>query len=448
MGCRALGTGALGSLILGLLGCAQALAQSQSISFDEAMRIALERNAPMRQAQIDVRRNDVDVDEARQQFAPDLALGALGAQNSGRSFNETEGRIVEQTTRSLSLGVFSRLTLVNGFRDVANLRRARSAQQAATLEFERTQETVVFTVAANFLALVQWRELLRVLRDNLAAEMQLEQQIRNFVEAGARAAADLHQQLAKVAAARVDVIEVQSLAATAEVDLMRTLQLDPAGVYDFQPPPQDDPLARPIELNDLLAHAFAGRVDLQAQQARSTAADQGIGVARAAYWPTVSLDMGYGSAYTDASAVGFSDQLDAQRGGSVSINIEIPIFDRGAARSAVRRAQLQALSERVAADEVREQIGLEVRQAYLDYQSARERFDAAEAQQRAAERALLSAQERFKGGASTLVELSDARAGFVKGAGALANARTILNFQRTAIDYFVGDLDPARFTQK
>lgn len=430
------------------LGSESALAQSRTVSFEEAVRIALERNPTLRRVQVEADLTGVDVSEARMRFLPDLGMGGRGLQTSGRMFNETEGRVVDQTTRSLRMGVASDLTLFNGFRDVANLRRAHFARKAADLDVDRMQESVMFAVAADFLELVNLQEQSRVQRENLAAEMQLEQQIQQYVEAGARAAADLYQQKANVAAARVDLIEAQSAAELAQVALLRTLQLDPAGVYDFQPRAAVDDLDTPPDLQELMARALGNRSDLYAQQARLRAAEQGVSMANASYWPTLELEADYGSAYTDASPLSFNRQLDEQSGGGVTLRLEIPLFDRKAARNASRRAQLQARSARIELENSHQEIGLEVRQAYLRYQAARERFTAAEAQQAAAEKALQTAQERFKAGAATLVELSQARAGFVEAAGVLANARSILGFQRTALDYSVGDLDPNQFMAK
>ena len=71
---------------------------------------------------------------------------------------------------------------------------------------------------------------------------------------------------------------------------------------------------------------------------------------------------------------------------------------------------------------------------------------AAEAQQRAATLALQTSQERYEVGAATLVELTQARAVQVQAASALVSARYNLLFQRTLMDYYVGDLDPERIS--
>jgi outer membrane protein len=75
-----------------------------------------------------------------------------------------------------------------------------------------------------------------------------------------------------------------------------------------------------------------------------------------------------------------------------------------------------------------------------------EQLRATEAQQRAAALALEASQERYRVGAATLVELTQARTTQVQAASALVSARYNLLFQRTLLDYYVGDLVPERAT--
>jgi len=419
-------------------------ADSRVITFDDAMRIALERNGTLRQAQIAAEASSVAVDQARAQFLPDLSLSSRGGKSHGRTFNEAEGRVIDTSTDTVSLNASSSVTLFDGFANTSELRQARRNEQATTLDLSRTRETVVFTVASNFLALVQQQEQLRVRRESLAAESALERQIAHFVDAGARTIADLYQQQAAVASARLAVVEAERAAQLAEVDLMETLQLDPAGTYQFEPPPADAAAASQdgVLLQAMLANAYAKRTDLQAEENRLEAADQAVKAARGARWPTLSLTAGYGTNYTSTSEFDWQEQFDQRRGGSVNLSVSVPIFNRGATRAAIRRAQLQAESARVDFETRRLDVGLEVRRAHLDFLAAREQLTSADAQLKAAELALQAAQDRYRVGAATLVELSLARAGQVQAASTLVSAKSNLLFQRTLVDYFTGGLAP------
>jgi outer membrane protein len=427
---------------------ARAPAQNNAriISFQDAISIALEQNTTVRQAQNATALGKVGVSEAQGQFLPDLRFSTSGSQNYGRSFDQTEGQIVNQNTRTMSLGVNSGVTVFDGFGNTATLKGARLSDEAAEFELNRTRETVAFTVASNFLTLIQNQEQLHVQRENLEAATALEQQIQQYVDAGARTIADLYQQQANTASARFAVVDAQRATELARIDLIGTLQLDPTGTYEFQAPPDTTATASvdQFELGNLQMRAAGQRIDLRAEEARVEAADQNVRVARSNRWPTLSLNAGYSSAYSSASPFNFDDQLDQRRGGSVGLGVSVPIFDRGATSNATRRAEIQADSERLQLEILQQDVALQVRRSFLDFQTAKEQLVNAQAQLRAAELALQASQDRYQAGASTLVELTQARATQVQAASLLVSARYNLQFQRILLDYYVGDLDPKK----
>lgn len=424
-----------------------AAADTRIITFEDAIRIALEQNTTLRQAQNTAASAEVGVSEARMQFVPDLRLNTSGSKEFGRNFSQIEGRIVDQTSTSVNLGLSSGVTLFDGFANTATLRGAKLTDQASKLDLGRARETVVFSVASNFLTLIQQQEQLRVRRESLTAESALLEQVKTYVNAGARTTADLYQEQANVANAQLAVVDAEHALGLARIDLMDTLQLDPAGVYDFQPP-NDEQLRSSKDLpplDQMLPQALEKRGDISAEEARVSAAEQSERVARSGYWPDLSLNTGYGSGYTSLSPFGFTDQLDQRRGGSVGLNLSLPLFDRKSTANATRRAVLHTQSERIALDNLRQGVGLQVRRVQLDYRSAQEQLAAAEAQQRSADLALQATRQRYQAGAATLVELSQSRATQVQAASTLVSARYNVLFQRTLADYYLGELDPARY---
>jgi len=423
---------------------AQTAPPAQTITFDDAIRIALRQNTTLQQAQNASALDAANVRQQRFALLPDLRLTTNTGQNYGRSFSEAEGRIIDQTTQSVNTGISSSVTLFNGFANVASLRGAQLAEDAGEHDVKRAEQTVAFTVASNFLTLVQQQEQLRVQRENLTAEEAQEKQIKAFVDAGARPISDLYQQQATVAAARTSVVNAERALELAKVDLIQTLQLDPRGEYAFAPPALDttSKAVAAIDLNSLLTRALRQRSDLDAQELLVSASEQDVRAAKGARWPSLSVSAGYNTAFTSATQVGFVDQLDQRRGGSIALGISIPLWDRGSADVATQRAQIAEDNARLALKDRQQQIGLEVRRAYLDYRAAIQQLDAAQAQLRAAQLALEASQQRYNVGAATLLEVTQARATLTQASSALISARYGLLFQRTLIGYYVGDLNP------
>lgn len=436
---------ALGTLGMVLLAPRGAEAQGvRTITLSEAVEIALERSSEVRTALNSVAQRDVAVSERQMGFFPSLTLTSGGAQNYGRYFSEAEGQILSQTAETVNFGASASVTLFDGLANVAELRSAGLERDASALGLDRSRQTAVITVLSGFLQLVERREQLRVQRENFSQQEEQEAQIQAYVTGGTRPISDLYQQRATVAAARVAVLEAANAAKLAEVEIIRTLQLDPLGEYEFQLPPEPAaPTAQALqaELTDLLQTAFQMRSDLSAAEMQASALEQSARAATAGYWPTVSLTARYNADYQSTSTLEFWDQLDQRRGGSLSLNFSIPVFDRFTTRNSVQRAELQIEGARIGIEQARQEIASEVRAAYQNYLTSFEQLIASTAQVEASMMALESTQERYDAGVATLLEVTQARTALVEANSGLIRARYNAAILEKLLEYYTGELD-------
>lgn len=414
------------------------------IPLDEAVRIALRQNTTVRRSANSARSSAIAARQQKWNLAPDLRASARGTQNYGRFFSQEQGQILNETSQSVNVGVSSSATLFDGFGNVASIRQADRSRDASGLDLRRSRQTAVFTVISQYLALLEQREQLRVQEANLEAEARLGDQIQAYVTAGRRPIADLYQQQSSIASARLSVVTAQRDSSLREVDLMQTLDLDPRGAYRFTASAMGDsvPQERPVALQELLDRALRSRPDLSADSLRVLAAGEAIRVAKSDAWPSLTLNGQYGSDYVSTGDAGFGDQLDQRRSGSISLSLGLPIFDRLAARSSGQQAELARDNARLDAEATRQEVALEVRQAWLNYRAAHAQRRAAEAQVTAAEQALQAVRDRYEAGVATLVELSQARATRVAAESASVSARFNVLLQGSLLDYYTGVLDP------
>jgi len=418
------------------------------ITFEEAIGIALEQSIALERAENAVVLDALSVSQARWQFAPSLSLSTSGSRDYGRSFSQEEGRVLTETNQSVNARLSSSVIVFDGLTNVANLRAARLEEEAGLYEYERARQDVVFSVISGFLTLIAAEEQVEVQAENLAAQAQQEQQVELLVQGGRRPISDLYQQQANVAAARASLVEAERSAELAEIDLVQALRLDPVREYAFAAPslPDADTLSAAPNAAELLERALERRPDLAALRSRVASAEEGVDAAQGGRWPSVSLSAGYGSAYSSTSDLSFNDQLDQRQGGSVGLNVSVPLFDRGTVSRDVQRAEVQQDNARLALTELRQQVAFEVRRALLDRAAAVERLAAAVAREEAARRALEATENRYRAGVATLLEVTQSRAELVAAVSAAVNARYTLLFQEELLEYYAGDLDAGAAT--
>ncbi len=438
---------------------------AQRITFDDAIRLALDNNSSLKRAANTVRQQEINLSAGRAAILPSLNFSSGTSRNFGLNFDQTTGNVYTQSSDRFNLGASMGVTLFNGFREFSGLRQLRHGLAASDDSFERQRQLVVFQVMTQYLGLIQWSEQIKIQGENLAAQQQQLAQIEEFVRVGSRPMSDLYQQQYVTENAELLLLEAQQSYQVSEGNLIQTLQLDPFGVYEFVVPDESEITLTPeaYDINALLRSAFDRRVDLRAQESMIRASEQGLRFARGGMWPRVSLSGSAGSGYSSFQQraviengvpvlgpdgrpmfeeVPFGDQLSNNRSQTVSLSVQVPLFNGLRTRSDVQRARVNLDNARLELENVQHQIGLEVRESYLAYLSDEKRLAVTEKQLQSAELALEAEQERYNVGASTLVELTQARAAFVQAASNRADAKFSFIFRKRLIDYYVGVLDP------
>lgn len=437
---------------------AQQQSPSRTINFDEAVRIALDQNTTLKRSSNRVANQEAQVRREYMDFTPNLNLSTSTNRNFGLVRDQQTFRLVNQTVDQFSIGANTGITLFDGMENFASLQRANLSAQASDLSLERTRQDVVFEVMNGYLNYIESQEIIRVRQEELESRRQQLRQTEEQVEVGSLPVSDLYQQQAQVAQVEQQLLNAERQAQLDKTGLIQTLQLDPFGEYEFEAPTvsEADLTEESYELNRLLEEAFQRRTDLQAQQFSLRAAEQNVRAARSGYFPSLSVNFGYGTNWSSTlpdqifdpdgnvieDNISFFDHLDNQKGGRFGFSIDIPVFNRMQTRTQVKQAQIDLQNERYNLQDQRQQVALQVRQAYLDYQNAEKQVEVAGTRLRAAERAREAAQERYNLGAVPFVELAQANAEFVSAASEQVRARYNFIFQKKLIEYYLGVLNP------
>jgi len=145
------------------------------------------------------------------------------------------------------------------------------------------------------------------------------------------------------------------------------------------------------------------RPELRAMEARVRAMEAMVARARREYLPVVN---GMGSFDWDSETLSGFEQSYL-----VGVAVEVNIFDGQRNRAGVTKARAAAAEIQAEAEKLRQTLELDLTQARLNEQEARERLEVAAKSQTSAEEALRITQERYQQGAAVITELLTAQIG-------------------------------------
>lgn len=412
--------------------------ESRNITMAQAIQIAEEGNISLRQFLNVVYADRINVNQSKANFLPNLGVNLSASRNYPKTGKSSE---------SLSGSVSSNLNLFNGFYDVARLNISQMNLASDTSDYAWNRQTIVFGTVSQFMQVVLDSEFIRIAGDNLQAQQDQLKQIEAFMKAGNRSKADVYQQLADMKQSELQLIQARREYAVSRLDLLQILGKSAEAGLQFETLPVDSLIAGFITKTPeiLTADVLEARMDALSQKYQIQAARYQIQAARSDYWPSISLSLGAGSSYRSGIPdLNFSDQfIDQNPYFGIGLSFSLPIFDRFSTRYGVEQARLQLSTQQLNLQNLQLQIGTQIKQALLDYQTALKQREVAHAQYDYAREALQISEERFKVGSATYIELSQVRANYYNAAYQKISADYNVLLKYITVYYYGGTVDSA-----
>jgi outer membrane protein len=386
--------------LLLLLAAAPAPAAPQTLSLDDAVRLARE-NAP----QLRAARASADAAGARayQSLAPLLPQlsGSAGLERSTSNpwlFGSPRQRW--DMANSLSYSATATQTVVDlpAFARYgaarASARAGEGSSRAAELDAVLSARTAFFQARAS-------KELVGVARASLENQQDHYRQIEAFVQQGIRPPIDLAQSRTDRANAKAQLVSAENGYATARVRLNQAMGVIGPTDYDVAAEPFAAVAGEDQPLDPLLVEALAARPDVAAAEAQLTAAERSLAAAQGGYFPKVGLSAGA----SEGGPVGSDLTWNAYVGGTLTW----AFFQGGLTRAQVAEARALLEAQRAQRDLLVQQVRGDVDAARLDVVAAQALLDADREAVEAARDRLRLAEARYANGAGSALELSDAQ---------------------------------------
>ena len=378
-------------------------------TLSDCIRMAVEGNAQVKHTL-----TNVDIaDEAKKgsvySFIPSLSLSNQHNLSTGRVLDPTTYQFVtNRTVYDMSASVGGSMTLFAGGERIYQVQKAKQNLQVALLETERVRNDLELNVTALFLNLVLDKEAIRVCESKLDLLRKQEELISKKVEYQAATPGDLLGIQADVTAAQVDLATAHSNFDLDRIAMCEQLEMDDWRAFDISTEDQDfdDIQPRMWVSSDLTQSAFALPQIRQRELAIEMAA-RDVSIAAASFWPTVRLNAGYGSTYSDARVrlngeeYSFRDQFRDNMSSYVTLSLSVPILSAITVSNNVRQRKLAYTRAGYELTQAKLALDKEVKQALVQADAAYEKYLLLETDVEKCREALRQAERKYDAGAAT-----------------------------------------------
>jgi outer membrane protein len=408
-----------------------AAATTLQVTLDEAIRRALDVQPAIIQAQGAQRNAGAAQRSAFGAFLPSLSLTGGSAHASGNRFNAATNQIVSgPASTSYTGGISLNLTLFDGFARFATSNAAAANADAADAGYTNQRFQVTLTTKQLFYNALATDELVGV------AEAQVRQAQQQFdiavqkLHAGSATRSDSLRSVVDLGNAHLALLNAQANLATAEANLGRQVGVDRPvrAVPDSTLAPYPDTAA-------LRADAMAHAPQVAQAEAQAHAAQSQVSVARAQYFP--SFTAGYSNGYTGFDAP-WSSTNSYVNNWSLRFSVSLPIFNGFTREQQMVSADVQRDVAVAQAADTRRLVGAQLTQEIAALQTAYTQIDIATTNVAATTEDLRVQQERYRVGASTILDLLTSEANLTQAKTNLVQARFNYNIARAQLEALVG----------
>jgi outer membrane protein TolC len=392
---------------------------------------ALERATRLDPNYVAASRQVEDAEWSRRAAITTFIVPSVSAQISGTRFTEEQFNIGtgQASAQIVDARIQGRLNLFQGLSKIREFERANAALEGAHAgELEARYVAALFTESDFFDVLAQ-RELTRVARERTERVAEQFAVARARVLTGAAVQTDSLQLLLELQSAQVELIRQEARLKVARFQLGR--RVGETGPVDAVALPLLTDRDLPLSQEEAVREAIETSPSILAARADERAASAAVSVQKGSYLPTIDLVGQY-------SAFDQSFFPTAITRGSLGLVFSLQLWNDGVREIAVSRSTSAQRVASAVRDDLERGLRRDVVEAYEAYDASRAALDLAESSVLVAEENLRVQQERYRAGATTILDLLTADGSLSEAQAGLVQAQFTTRLALTGLEAILG----------
>lgn len=404
---------------------------------------AVEHNISIKQRENSREQRELQLSTAKNSRLPDLNGSASESFSFGRGLT-LDNTYANRSTSSTSFSLGTSVPLFTGFQIPNTVKLNQLNLEAATHDLEKAKNDIRMQVAQAYVQILYNMEIADVAHRQIDIDSAQVVRLQAFVNNGKASQAQLSQQVATLAKAKLTATQADNTLQLSLLSLTQLLELpSPEGFTIVRPNVATTPIGFPSGLTPdvIYQEALAMKPEVQAEQLRLKASERSIDIAKAALYPTLSLNAGLQSNYYKTNGMDadpFATQLKNNFSQYIGFNLSVPIFNRFQTRNNIRSAKLDRENQVLQLDNVKKSLYKEIQQAYYNAVAARSKYTSSETAAQSSKDAFVLTQAKYENGKATITEFNESKNTYLNAESDLVQARYEYLYQTALLDFYRG----------
>lgn len=374
------------------------------LSLEDCINLALANSPSAVAAQLAMQNAYINLNLAKSQFLPTASASFSSRYNMGASVHDYGASNADASAN---------LTL-SGLTDLArNVRMKQVEVEQANLSLQSVKNDLIRNVRKKYYSLLAAQRTVDIRTQSRDVYEEQYKRTSEYYRLGLRPKVDVTTAEVNLNNESLRLIRAKNAVKTASAALANTMGVTTSAILQLE---DDLTFDHPdITLEQAAKTAYENRPDVQSSALDLRLGNLKLSQAKAGYFPTLSLSAGY----TKSGDTLYLDSENAH----VGVGIEIPIFSAFKTYNNVKQAQIALENTRNNSRSLLNNVFLEVQNAYIALQEAKESIPLAELNARKAKENMELARGRYNEGIGDMIELKDAEVAYTDAQLSLLTAR-------------------------
>jgi outer membrane protein len=439
---------------------------------------AIANNLTVKRSVYGVETSQVNLLQSKMTMLPTLNANGSYGLNWGRTIDPTTNIFTENKIENSNLSTSSSLLLWNGFRLFYNLKQSNIDLDAANEDLLKARNDVILNVITLYLNVVFNKELLSVAQFQVKSTQEQLDRTKKLSDVGSVPLGDVLNLDAQLATNELNAIQRENALNISILQLKQALQLPASNPMDVEIPQVnvDEVSVLNKSAEEIFDIAMNAMPEIKGAELRKLSADYGFRSSRGNLYPRISINGSLSTVYSDQRQQFFADggttttsrqigyvqgsnspvftdvttptgqsmvpsimdQYNDNRGRSLGLNIQIPLFNGFSTRSNMQRAGINRELANITLTETKNTLRQTVETAYNNAIAAIKTYQSTDRQVKAQDEAFRMTQQRYNLGAVNFVDYQIAQNNLFQAQSDLLRAKYDFIFRTKVLDFYQG----------
>jgi outer membrane protein len=421
-------------------------------SLERCIDQAIQYNLQVKRQELLTQSTEQDHRQSKLELLPNLN-GSIDHQlGAGRVLDRGTYEWVNTNVSQGDLGMQSEVNLFNGLQGLNSMKMNRANYQMSMEDLDAMENNITIEVVTGYLNLLRNQELVAVAEKKVEVTGQQVERMERLVEVGNEPKGRLLEMKAQHSAAKLNYTQAVNTRDITKLTLMHVMNITDAEGFDIETPILPDPSTVEIpELDSVFRYALANLPQVKSKEYGVEAMERYVALTRGQRSPRL---FARGLVYSNYSNQLINPldpdpsnptmdyptnvQIKDNRYMQASMGLSIPIFNRWQVQTSINKAKIDLQDAEYQYDNAVLVLQQTLQQYYTEALAAMENYNSAMESVANSDEASRFADERFRVGTGTALEMQEARNLLYESTSESISSKFVLIFYTRILDFYMG----------